>query len=627
LRIAVLGDFHLKDGKLDLTEKAMEDIAACSPDLVVPLGDFGNKECIGGPEGLEQASSYLRTIGRPVRAIMGNHDLQRETGGGNQKSGTMEQAFTHSYFLTSPYGVMEETDYRLFFVSTDVQPADSCYQIQECYVSDAQFDYIVGKLKERPGVPAIFFTHAPPIGSGLRTVPHVHVRSTNAYLDQNHNPFRWLELIKDYPEIVLWFSAHYHLSHRYPDSTTHKHGTAFFTTGVHGAATRDSMRQSRIIDIGEDRVEIKTLDHEERRILVPVDWTSAGPLAELVQQKREVLFAGPGNSRFPSDSIGSTAPFPSGSAMGPGRSQDHYHCCSSGVIGDGAALNAGLVSVDGERWLAAAEDGYLWELLPQLDAVMGTLNFGKPVSCIVAQGDYVWFAVDNFVYVVDMRDPWRFVRKKEDDRERVFAKLKLPVNTLTTAGADSVWACSGTSLFKLTLYHTGSSLSVNCKLYDSLPDIAAKLNANNDRLQLLTQSGILYDWHMDRFEQSLNNVVACDQLDDEEACIVMDQGSCTVYYQNRNLQKSVPLENAGQQQSAASVVCLGDSKVLLNINGSAIVWDSAIDELKPVPARGQVTAISRGHSGTSHQSFAIAIGATGPFSRPQLQIWSSIPVR
>ena len=40
MRIAVLGDFHLAPNEQALHEAAMDDIAACKPDLVVPLGDF-----------------------------------------------------------------------------------------------------------------------------------------------------------------------------------------------------------------------------------------------------------------------------------------------------------------------------------------------------------------------------------------------------------------------------------------------------------------------------------------------------------------------------------------------------------------------------------------------------------
>ncbi|WP_187375187.1 metallophosphoesterase family protein, partial [Paenibacillus antibioticophila] len=265
MRIVVLGDFHIDGQHPELTIKAMEDVAMIAPDLVIPLGDFGRNGRIGRPEGLREAKEHLDRTQAPLRPIMGNHDLERESGG-VQPSGTMEKAFLDIFGLQEPYGVLEFREWRLFFASTEPQPADSCYDVQECYATDRQFDALVTKLKERPGVPVIFFTHAPPIGSGLRTVPRVHVRSTNAYLDQNHDPYRWLELVRSFPEIVMWFSAHYHLSQGYVNSHTLIQGTHFFLTGVHSSCTRDGKRQSRVIDIHPAGLSVRTLDHIERRI-------------------------------------------------------------------------------------------------------------------------------------------------------------------------------------------------------------------------------------------------------------------------------------------------------------------------------------------------------------------------
>jgi hypothetical protein len=40
---------------------------------IVILGDFGSREKIGSPEGLDEPISYLNHIASPMRPIMGNH--------------------------------------------------------------------------------------------------------------------------------------------------------------------------------------------------------------------------------------------------------------------------------------------------------------------------------------------------------------------------------------------------------------------------------------------------------------------------------------------------------------------------------------------------------------------------
>ncbi len=80
MRIVVLGDFHINERELQITEQAMQDVKACNPDLVIPLGDYGSNRIIGTVEGLQQAYSFLTQIQTPLRPILGNHDLEKESG-------------------------------------------------------------------------------------------------------------------------------------------------------------------------------------------------------------------------------------------------------------------------------------------------------------------------------------------------------------------------------------------------------------------------------------------------------------------------------------------------------------------------------------------------------------------
>ncbi|KIL38058.1 hypothetical protein SD70_28905 [Gordoniibacillus kamchatkensis] len=114
MRIVILGDFHLHPEQYEATQAAMEDIKMCRPDLIVPLGDFGSQGKIGTVNGLEEAEPFLRMPGATLRPILGNHDLERESGKGEQKKGTMQERFVRMFGLERPYGVMEFDDFRFF---------------------------------------------------------------------------------------------------------------------------------------------------------------------------------------------------------------------------------------------------------------------------------------------------------------------------------------------------------------------------------------------------------------------------------------------------------------------------------------------------------------------------------
>lgn len=410
MRIVILGDFHIDAKQLELTENAMEDIARVDPDLVIPLGDFGRNGRIGRPDGLMEAHSYLKKTGAPLRPIMGNHDLERESGG-QQTHGTMQQAFLDIFALTEPYGVLEFPEWRLFFASTEPQPANDCYDVQECYATSRQFDELVAKLEERPGVPVLFFTHAPPIGSGLRTVPRVHVRSTNAYLDQNHDPYRWLELVHRFPEIILWFSAHYHLSQGYPNSHQIVQGTHFFLTGVHSSCTRDGKRQSRVLEIDETRLQVRTLDHIGRQITDEGAFTWEGHPHGLM---------GLANHRVVVPSAK-----PTSEAVRGG-----FALLADSYVGERAALPLGLAPGRPGRYIIATEDGFSWEAEPTNRAVLGTLHIGPALSGLAVTDTQVWMSWDNRIGYSALSDPWRFVRFEDGAWPQATYTFKQPVEAI-----------------------------------------------------------------------------------------------------------------------------------------------------------------------------------------------------
>ncbi|TVY07329.1 metallophosphoesterase family protein [Paenibacillus cremeus] len=614
MRIVVLGDFHLNVKELDLTQQAMEDIAACSPDLVVPLGDFGCNASIGGVEGLEQAYRYLGSLPTPLRPILGNHDMQRETGRGRgtQPRGTMERAFLERFQLDDLNGVQEFETFRLFWVGTDLQPPDSCYMEQECYVTDEHFAALERKLKERPGVPCIFFTHAPPAGAGLRTVPRVHVRATNAYLDQNHHYDRWMKLVREHPEIVMWFSAHYHLGHDHPDSMTLRHGTTFFITGVHGSCTRDGSRQSRVIDIEGDRVRVSTLDHTLRKVRKEADWSG------LLQVEAKVL-------------------------AGPPVSANQPRLVSSCAIGDEPVIPGGLIALDEERCLTATQDGFLWEIRPLYEAVMGSLHLGPPLSAALLAEDGVWRVWDHTLVRCDPDSLWRFQRYKPEEtyKDMTVLQLEQPIRAVAPRIDGGLWIACGRELLAAGLEGADS--------IGQLPSPVRRLIVDGSDLYALTEDGTLYRMLLE--SGVLKDTVECgrgfltwDIFNGAAAGIALDEagGSCfAVYTSPTGEEASVSLGGDAVSEFTVSAaddddtiaglvatppldVCLLEQhRVLLHIGDALYVWTIG----EPAPIRlptdtASVHAVSRMPAGSQASArFALCTAGDGMQSRPQLQLW------
>jgi len=397
MRIIILGDFHLTPSQPQIADMAMEDVNEQHPDLVIPLGDFGAGG-IGSPAGLEEAWTHLRKLDAPLRPILGNHDLQEESAGKREHYSMIKALREISGEAGG--GFMEFENFRLMFASTDPQPADSCWSVQECYVAPEQFTNLMTTFQERPGVPIISFTHAPPIGCGLRTVPTVHVRSTNAYLDQNHDVYRWQRLYRENAEFIMWFSAHYHLGHDHHNSMMDVCGTHFFQTQIHGLQTRDETRASRVLDVTPNSITVSTLDHITRQLTKKSQWHFNGSMTQLMEAKKQKINSGC-------------------------KPEPQFTLSAEPLPGCLQALSE-------DRFLAGTADGFLWEVEPATRSVLGTLHIGPPLSGVVVADELVWRSWENKIVSVPKDDLSRFIRvqKSESFPGRLY-EIDEPVITLT----------------------------------------------------------------------------------------------------------------------------------------------------------------------------------------------------
>lgn len=92
---------------------------------------------------------------------------------------------------------------------------DAQYTSHEVYIDDAQVDWFENTIKQCPaeeGWRVFVFTHAPPMGSGLRVLQENHVVNGCCWLNHSSkNNVRFIKIVRENPSIKAWFSGHFHL--------------------------------------------------------------------------------------------------------------------------------------------------------------------------------------------------------------------------------------------------------------------------------------------------------------------------------------------------------------------------------------------------------------------------------
>ena len=385
MRIAVVGDLqYSNEGPIGIAE-AFEDINRLSADAVVFLGDYGVGKEFGTPKSILDVCQLSKLLKAPkIYPILGNHDMALEAGKNKLPHGTIAKVLCDAYGLDSANYVVEYDDFRLVLFGIEPQPEDDFDNKNECYLSPESFERLNAILNERKDVPVIMFTHAQPIFGGLRTVPKVHVRATNAYLDQNHNPAKWLKLAKEHPQILMWFCGHYHIGHHYPNSATSRYGIDFYLTGVLTVASRDGSRHSRIIDINDNVFKVSTLDHNTGNLVL--------------------------DKEYPKDAL-------------KNKKHSDIHKYSFDFDGYGKVLK--LLETEGKQYILT-DDYYVWELNLELGVVMGTLNCSdtfKPSNIYLKDG-LVWCSDgkkargfnpnDNLRFMKSMDGPCSYTEKDDE---------------------------------------------------------------------------------------------------------------------------------------------------------------------------------------------------------------------
>jgi len=175
-----------------------------------------------------------------------------------------------------------------------------------------------------------------------------HVVNGCCWLNHNDGPTsrKFIEVIRENPQIKGWFSGHFHLSHDYEDSMSFPEGNnrgscVFAQTAVMTArSTRDGRRQSRLIRGNKDGFEICTVNHAkggEVRLDATVTYTDDGSAAVMAHEHEDLQHDGYFRSYTPQQEDGCYIVSDEGGVLNPDGTWDEKTVCWWNMA-DGAVL-------------------------------------------------------------------------------------------------------------------------------------------------------------------------------------------------------------------------------------------------------------------------------------------------
>lgn len=287
--IGVVGDLHLDPRYMDdhvvgrehfKAVLGKEESCPTNGQAIVSLGDLGeSKPCEAGSTELfagttrcfELADEFLSGFGPKYEVVGGNHDLEGIDEFPTDASNL--EAYLRILQKDTPQFKRQIAEKTLIVGLGSTKFRTAQYTSHEVCVDDAQIKWFQDTVEQHPasdGWKIFVFSHAPPMGSGLRVLQENHVVNGCCWLNHNQkSASTFIEIVRKNSCIKAWFSGHFHLGQDYQDSITFPEGNnrgccVFAQTAVMGKkSTRDSRRQSRLVRGTEKGFTISTIDHTE----------------------------------------------------------------------------------------------------------------------------------------------------------------------------------------------------------------------------------------------------------------------------------------------------------------------------------------------------------------------------
>eukprot|EP00193_Tetraselmis_chui_P009181 CAMPEP_0177753994 /NCGR_PEP_ID=MMETSP0491_2-20121128/1768_1 /TAXON_ID=63592 /ORGANISM="Tetraselmis chuii, Strain PLY429" /LENGTH=568 /DNA_ID=CAMNT_0019269339 /DNA_START=71 /DNA_END=1779 /DNA_ORIENTATION=- len=230
---------------------------------VVQLGDLGGYACDpGSQQCFDTAKDFLSGFGFPVGVITGNHDLEGE----EFKTDEDNLAAWLRTFCQDTHYWSKDLGAVLAIGLSTVRFRSNKHSAHEVFIDDAQMRWFEETVEANSEKNIVVFSHAPPMGCGLKVVQSVHVKNRCAWLNHSSDPGQFMRIVNNCHNIKLWFSGHFHLSQNYAESISVLSNTAFVQTGVIGECNRDNLRQSRILKFDAEGFEVYTIDHDDESL-------------------------------------------------------------------------------------------------------------------------------------------------------------------------------------------------------------------------------------------------------------------------------------------------------------------------------------------------------------------------
>jgi hypothetical protein len=223
--VAVLGDLHLDPRYMEdhITGRDhFKKILAGSiskNQAVVSLGDLGESKSVdetkqlfaGTSKCLNLAREYLDGYGIPFEVVGGNHDLE-----GIDEFKTDEEnlkAYLKAFDKPHPQFKRLIAEKTLLVGLGSTVFRDAVYTSHEVFIDDEQVNWFEKTVQECPaseGWRIFVFTHAPPMGSGLRVLQENHVVNGCCWLNHSSkNTGKFIDIVRKNPCIKV----RYHRNH------------------------------------------------------------------------------------------------------------------------------------------------------------------------------------------------------------------------------------------------------------------------------------------------------------------------------------------------------------------------------------------------------------------------------
>ena len=270
---ALATDLSTNQLRLFLEQRMAEDNDSLLRSFLVSLGDLGRKDIrhqpgdAGTTKSFEDAKDYLEGFSLPYDLVTGNHDLE-----GLDEFNTDEEnleAFMKCFNRDTPYFKRQVGPKTLLIGLSTTRFRSAPFSSHEVHIPDEQIEWFLDVIKNHSneeGWRICVFSHAPIMGSGLRVLQNVHVQNGCAWLNHcSSNRDIFIKTVKENPQIKLWFSGHFHLSHDYQDAISTVGSCTFVQAGVVGKiSSRDGRRQTRIVQGSSDCLRLYTINHHKR---------------------------------------------------------------------------------------------------------------------------------------------------------------------------------------------------------------------------------------------------------------------------------------------------------------------------------------------------------------------------